>query len=467
MSKFFDFFVKHDEVEPGISSLDFSEKSEIVDYFTKDDRSNPLLYQGVGKVKYGAGVPPAVYDTALNAIKAYPVVYGVITARAEAIAGLGIKIFDVKGGQEAEVKDHEVYQVFNTPNPYQGSFEFLEQVVASLDVTGNAFIAIEPATSGTKQKFEMYLLPTKYMSIIPDSTVRIKEYRFYINGQTVAYKPEEIIHIKYSDVDDSYYGAPPLTAATDILQFESYRIQFMNTFFKNGAIPVGLLETDSTLSDSLLRKLRGDWTAIHGGIANSSKIAILQGGLKYKPVTSPIKDLDLSGLKRISREDILTIFKCPESVLGAMDNTSGEEGKAALQAFWRTSLIPLVRRIESSLNRGLKELSLKGGKQVIRFNLKAVEALADDKESVARYISTLMAASVMTANEGRSIIGLPPSSDPNASKLLISNSFFGNQMMPADQAGATAPTAVNDKKPTVKPDSKPAAKPAAKPKSGK
>ncbi len=455
MSKFFDLFIKRNTPDIIAPIVQFtSGEKEITDYTVKDDRSSKVTYDGIGKVKYGSGIPPSVYDTAVGAVKKYPIVYGCITARSDAISGLGIKIFDLKGGIEQEVKDHNFYQTFNKPNPFQGSFEFLEQVSQSLDVTGNAFIAIEKGSP-----LELYHLPTKYVAIIPDAKKKIKEYRYYINGNFIAYKPEEIIHIKYTDVDDAYYGAPPLASATDILTFENYRIQFANAFFKNGAIPVGILETEQVLGDTLLRKLRGEWTNIHGGIGNAHKVAVLQGGLSYKPVSSPLKDLDLGNLKRLSKEDIQIIFKVPDSILGSQEGTGGKEGKDALATFWRTSLIPHVRRIESALNRGLGVLMFKQGKQVLRFNLKAVEALNDDKESVSKYLSTLLSASVMTPNEARSVVGLPPSSDPNADKLYISNSQFGNQLIPTDQAGTVKPDAqANAPKPAAAP-----AKPAAAP----
>jgi HK97 family phage portal protein len=234
-------------------------------------------------------------------------------------------------------------------------------------------------------------------------------------------------------------------------------------FFRNGAIPVGLLETEQVLGETLLGKLRTEWTKIHGGISNAHKVAILQGGLTYKPITSPIKDLDLSNLKRLSKEDIQIIFKVPDSILGSQVGTGGKEGRDALTAFWRTSLIPRVRRIESALNRALKATVFKNGTQRFAFDLKKVEALSDDKEATARYLSLLLASSVMTPNESRAVIGLPPSTDPNADKLYISNSQFGNQLIPADQAANM--NGNNEAKPTVKPDSKPEPAKPAPPKS--
>lgn len=447
MSKFLDLFSNKKAPQPELVCLASSGNTEIQDYTVKDDRSSKISYEGIGKVKYGSGIPPSVYDTVVGAVDKYPIVKSCVTARSEAFAGLDVKVFDVKGGQEGEVADHPYYQVYARPNPWQGKFEFNEQVSQSLDVTGNAFIAIE----GSGKNIELYLLPTKYVAIIPDPKKKVKEYRFYINGQYIKYNPEEIIHIKYSAIDDYLYGAPPLAAANDILTFESYRIQFANTYFKNSAVPVGLLETEQVLGDTLLKKLRGEWTAIHGGIVNSSKIAILQGGLTYKPITPPLKELDLSNLKRLSNDDIKLIFKINDAVLGSLEGTGGKEGKDALTAFWRSSMIPHIQRIESALNRGLRDLLFKGGKQLFRYDLTKVAALSDSKESTAKYLSTLLASSVITPNEARSIIGLPPSTDANADKLYISNSQFGNQLIPADQAGATTPQANNDTKPTAKP----------------
>jgi HK97 family phage portal protein len=320
-----------------------------IDYVSKENRSEKVTYAGIGQTTYGSGFPPSLYDNAITAVTSYPVVYAVISAISEAVAGLGIKVFQVDGGQEVEVTDHPFYMMFANPNPYQGSFEFLEQVQQELDVTGNAFIAKEKVGSGV----EFYLLNSRYIAILPDPKIKIKAYRYYINGQSIDYKPEEVIHIKYNNVDDPYFGMPPLSTATDIISFEKNRLKFINQYFKNGAIPVGVLETEQVLGETLLKKLRNEWTAIHGGVSNSHKVGILQGGLKYSPITSPIKELDFPSLKKLSKDDILSIFKVPESILGSQEGTGAKEGKDAITAFWRQCIIPRLK----GLSRGLTAAS--------------------------------------------------------------------------------------------------------------
>lgn len=449
-----------------------------VDYTGKDNPAEKITYSGIGQTKYAAGFPPSLYDTPINAIRSYPIVYAAITAISEAISGLGIKIFQLQGGQRVEVTDHAFYTVFANPNPYQGSFEFMEQLQQSLDVCGNVFILKEPGPTGV----ELYILNPKYVAIIPDPTIKVKMYRYYINGQSIDFPPEDVIHIKYNDVDDPYYGMPPLATATDIITFEKNRIQFANQYFVNGAIPAGVLETEQVLGETLLKKLRKEWSGIHQGVGNSHKVGILQGGLKYRGISSPIKDLDFPGLKRMSKEDILSIYKIPESILGSQDGTGSKEGRDAVVAFWRQCIVPRLKRIESGLNRGLKVEMFSGagttgaaGKAaagasagpatfVFEFNLKDVAALQDDKTELSDYLQKMVASSIMTSNEARAVIGLPKSTEPNADLLLVSNSFFGNQLMPvaaaqAQGAGSNAP------KPAAAPGAKPpATPPAAKPK---
>lgn len=428
----------------------FESGEQKIQTLSKDDRSEKVNYRQIGQNTYGAGTPPDIYGDSVNAIASYPIIYGAVTAISDAIAALEIKIYEVNGGEREEVSDHPFYQLFKKPNPHQGSFEFLEQMSQTLDVFGNVFISIEKIGG----EYELYLLDPTYVAIIPDAKIKVKEYRYNINGDIVKYKPEEMIHVKMVDLEDGYYGRPPLSVAGDVLTFEANRLAYANQFFVNGAIPSGVLETENSLGETLLRKLRGDWTRIHQGNTNSHKIAILQGGVKYKPIASPLKDLDFSALKKLSKDDILQIFKMPESILGNLDSTGSAEGKDALTAFWRSCISPRLKRIESALNRGLAVEMFGEGATIFEFNLKSVQALQEDKKDQAKYLVDLVGASVITPNEARAERGLAKSTDPYADQLMVSNSFFGNQLIPADAAVANAAGSGGTdggEKPTAKP----------------
>lgn len=429
----------------------FSSGTKQIDEITiKASRADKVDYSEIGQSAYGAGVPPDIYSGPLAALKAFPIVYGCITSISDAIAAMNVKVYSVSGGQRAEVTgDHDFYKLFSTPNPQQGSFEFLEELSQQLDTFGNVFVAKEKVAG----LFELYLLNPANVAIIPDPKKKVKEYRYYINGTSVKYKPEEIIHIKYADLDDPYYGQPPLNSASDVLSFEAKRLAFASKFFDNGAIPAGVLETEQNLGDSMLKKLRGEWSGLHQGVANSHKMAILQGGLKYRPIASPLKDLNFDGLKKLTKEDILTIYKVPESVLGSQDGTGSSEGKPALTTFWRGCIVPRLKRVEAALNRGLSAEVFGEGAFVFEFNLKDVVALQEDKKEQAAYLEKMVSSSVMKPNEARAELGLPVLvGDKYADSLLVSNSFFGNSLMPLEAALAGEGGAGStDEKPSAQP----------------
>ena len=66
----------------------------------------------------------------------------------------------------------------------------------------------------------------------------------------------------------------------------------------------------------------------------------------------------------------------------------------------------------------------------------------------------MIGGSVLTANECRAVLGYPRIEDEYADKLLISNSFFGNALLPADAASASASAGAagsTQEKPAAKP----------------
>jgi HK97 family phage portal protein len=425
----------------------------------KAGRVDQTNYEGIGRTKYASGQPPQIYKDAEDAYKSFPIVRSAIDCIADSISSLGIKVNKVKGGQITEQPNHAFYDVFRNPNPRDTASEFLESVAKNLDTYGNCFIQIEKV-GGT---VELYVMITKYVAIIPDKAKKVKAYKYIINGNEVLLKPEEVIHIKFVDPTDPYYGSPVLSSAKEVLNIESNRLKFASAFFKNSAIPPAVLETDGYLAETTLGKLRGDWHRMHQGSTNFGRIAILTGGLKFKPLASPIKDMDFSALKELSNSDILSLFRIPPSVLGDQKDISGDEGKGSITAYWRSSVIPRVRRIEDALNKGLKDLVFGGGAYRFEFDLKNIAALQDDKESIAKYLATLVGSSIMTGNEGRAVVGLPKSTAKYMDEPLVANSYFGEQLMPLAQANSQG-AGSNQAKPSVQPQATPAKpKPAAKP----
>ena len=59
-------------------------------------------------------------------------------------------------------------------------------------------------------------------------------------------------------------------------------------WIKNGAQPSGVLEHPGVMKDP--NRVRDNWEAAYGGAANAHRVAVLEEGMTYKPVSLPPED---------------------------------------------------------------------------------------------------------------------------------------------------------------------------------
>lgn len=85
--------------------------------------------------------------------------------------------------------------------------------------------------------------------------------------------------------------------------------EYGSAFFKNGAAPSGVLEHPGTLKDP--SRVRESWNATFGGSSNSGKIAVLEEGMKYAPISIPPNRLNSwkRGNSRLTRSRGSSVFR--------------------------------------------------------------------------------------------------------------------------------------------------------------
>lgn len=148
-------------------------------------------------------------------------------------------------------------------------------------------------------------------------------------------------------------GASPLTVARNELAGSLAAQSYQNSVYTNSAVPRGSLESDDELSAEAADRLRADWNRIYGGSANVGKIAILEQGLKFKPVSMPMRDVQFVEQLQLGVQTIARIFRVPLSMIQA-DSPGGLTYRTAetenLQ-FLVHGVRPWYVRIEQALSR--------------------------------------------------------------------------------------------------------------------
>lgn len=278
-----------------------------------------------------------------------PAVNACIEIISDSVAKMPIYLMD--GTTRERVSGHPTLTLLTgRPTEAMTAFDYHKLMEARRIAYGNAYALILRDRWG--QPIE--LLPISPGGMTPYVHDDGKLWYVGINPRTREYRkfwPVDVLHYKAFSTDGlegvSYLrrGAETIEAALQAQRYET-------NFYKNGARLDGALSTDTDLSSKpaydkdgnpidVKAKIRAEWARIHAGADNAYRVAVLDNGLKYTPITSSNRDAQFIESKAASIEDIGRLFNIPLYKLGVGKQTYQSNVQAAIEYMQRT-LSPIV-----------------------------------------------------------------------------------------------------------------------------
>lgn len=321
-------------------------------------------------------------------------------------AGVPLKIYRKNGKELVELPDHELKQLLDSVNPTMNGYDLLEATHGYVELAGNAYWLLDAFVDG--KPTEIYPLNPKCIKIMANKTSGVTGYAYELTPGTIeeVFQPEIIVHFKTWNPLDPFYGMAPICAARDSADTMYFSDQYNKAFFKNGAEPGGILSSDQTINEESKKQISSAWAKLHKSVRKAHSVAIMDGGLKWQPTGTTHKDMSYGELKRMSREDVLTVFNMPPIMVGVFDEANYSNAREQRRIFWVDCMIPRLRKIESVVNERLVkpwDPSL-----IAKFDLGGIEDLAEDVDRRARADASNVSAGIVTTNEIRKEKNLPP-----------------------------------------------------------
>lgn len=329
----------------------------------------------------------------------HPWVYACVNAIASAIASIPFKI--LRKGQEIKLDEESgsVAQFLKQPNPHQTWFELMETTMIYLELTGNCFWEEVKQTSaeGAKQLLAVYPLRPDRMKIHPHPKHKIGGYRYVpARGSDIIYAREDITHIKYTNPLDEYWGISPGWAAQNSLALDFYSLAYSKSYFKRGAEPGFVLETDEELGEDAYNRLIDAWLKRHKGVENAHMPAILEEGLKYKAITISHRDMEFVTMRKMSREEIMAAWHVPPMIVGLLEYANYASAREQRKTFWMDNILVKLQRIQEIINANLMP-----GDLTFKFETEGITAMIEDEQVAAGIMSQMVNHGLMTINEAR------------------------------------------------------------------
>ena len=369
-------------------------------------------------------------------------VYACVRILSEAIAGLPLHLYRYKedGGKEQAV-DNNLYRLLHDePNPEMTSFVFRETLMTHLLLWGNAYAQI--IRNGKGEVIALYPLMPNKMSVDRDEKgqlyytySRANEEAATMTGNTVILKPSDVLHIPGLGFD-GLVGYSPIAMAKNAIGMAIACEEFGAKFFANGAAPSGVLEHPGTIKDPA--KVRDSWNSTFGGSANSGKVAVLEEGMKYTPISISPEQAQFLETRKFQINEIARIFRVPPHMVGDLEKSSFSNIEQQSLEFVKYTLEPWVVRWEQALSRALLSITEKPT-YFFKFNLEGL--LRGDYQSRMNGYAIARQNGWMSANDIRELENKDRIPAEEGGDLYLIN---GN-MLPLNKAGAYAEKGKEDK----------------------
>ena len=327
-------------------------------------------------------------------------IYACIMKIAGTVAAQKLRLYVKRGDKREEIIEHPFLDLIKNVNPFENGFETTEKSFMYLELTGNNYTYIASDRLGIPR--EMWIMPAQNMKIIPSATDFISGYKYTEAGKTITFEPEEILHEKYPNPKDKYYGFGPLMAAAYATDTLLYMKKHERALFLNRARPEAILKTEQALTKQQRDRMREGWNEKFQGVEKTGKLAILEKGLDYKPITMSQKELDFLEGGKANKEEISTIFGVPFGILGVVVDVNRANQEGLMLQFMRDTIRPKLKRREEKLNE--KILPRYDKKLVCEYD----DPVPQDKEFRLKEKESNLKNFVTTVNEAREQAGLKP-----------------------------------------------------------
>ena len=362
-------------------------------------------------------------------------VYSCVRILAEAVAGLPLHFYKYgeDGSKEKAVDNPLFYLLHDEPNPDMTSFIFREALMTHLLLWGNAYAQI--IRNGKGEVVALYPLMPNKMTVQRDDNGEI----YYIYSKSVEegkatdagyvyLRKEDVLHIPGLGFD-GLVGYSPIAMAKNAIGLAIATEEYGSKFFANGAAPSGVLEHPGTIKDP--KKVREAWMSQFGGSSNSGKVAVLEEGMKYTPISISPEQAQFLETRKFQINEIARIFRVPPHMIGDLEKSSFSNIEQQSLEFVKYTLDPWIIRWEQSLNKALLSKDQKNN-YFFKFNVEGL--LRGDYQSRMQGYAVARQNGWLSANDIRTLENLDKIPTEDGGDLYLIN---GN-MLPLNKAGAYA-----------------------------
>lgn len=351
-------------------------------------------------------------------------VYACVRVLSEAVAQLPLNVYKYTAeGKERAYKHPLYFLLHDQPNPEMTSFTLREVLMSHLLIYGNAYAQI--IRNGRGDVAGLYPLMADKIRVDRDEKDRLVYIYSRYDEQNpnmkeqgeIVLTAENVLHIPGLGYD-GLVGYSPIAMAKNSLGISLACEKYGASFFANGASPSGVLEHPGVIKDP--DRVREAWRSAYGS-GNAHKVAVLEEGMKYTPISIPNNDAQFLETRKFQVEEIARLYRVPLHMIGDLEHATFSNVEHLSLDFVKYTLDPWLVRWEQSLQKSLFSEQDKK-KYFIKFNVDGL--LRGDYSSRMQGYATARQNGWMSANDIRELENMNRIPKEEGGDLYLVNGSF-------------------------------------------
>ena len=314
-----------------------------------------------------------------------------------------------RAGGEPVGAEHPLQRLLDSPNPFWSRSDLWRATETYLSLWGAAFWGLERDERGGIA--EIWPLRPDKMRVIPDTKRYIRGFVYTGAGsELVPYLPDDVVWMRYFNPLDEYAGLSPIAPLRQSADMGMDALRANRKLLQNDSTPGLIIEMEGVPTDDEVSEFYARWESRFQGVDKSRRPALLGPGMRASNLGFSPRDMEYIESLRWSLEDVSRVFGVPKVLIGDLENTTFSNFSTARRLFWEDTVAAQLAFYTEALQHHLLP-HFGDDSLTVEFDLSGVEALKESEENKAKRRNIYVKAGIMTVDEVRREMNLPPIGD--------------------------------------------------------
>lgn len=292
-------------------------------------------------------------------------------------------------GDWIQQDDHPLQLLIEKPTPWHTRKDLMTGMVSHLYLGGNS---IHTKVRANGIIAELWQLAPDWIRVIPSGTDWVDRYEYRKDGIITFIPPDDIMHNKFFDPANPYWGLSPLQAGARAVDIDVEAVKFQKVSLQNRAITDGVFTFEHPLTKDQWDEARKMVRDQHQGLDNARAPWVLGAGATWQQMSMTPAEMDFIESRKMTREEICTVFSVPPPMIGILDQATYNNVETARKIFWMDTVIPLLEDIKDCFNLSLTPEF--GDNLLLDYDVSGIEALQESTADKINQAKTLWSMGV-------------------------------------------------------------------------